>query len=103
MRVKEPFEFMRELFRDGGANYSESQLQSIFDSNKPTTIKLSRHIPVHVLYQTVKERGGKIHFLYDVYMYDQIVWESMAGHRKSSFRVPQKRLTKIERIGSRIR
>jgi len=103
MRVQKPYDFMYALLNNAGNNYSESNLQTIFDSNKPTTIRLKRAIPVHVLYQTVRRDRGKDYFFYDVYMYEQIVYESTAGHKKSSFRVPEKRLTKIERIGARIR
>jgi len=103
MRVKRPYDFMYALLNNAGNSYSESKLQKIFESNKPTTIRLKRSIPVHVLYQTVRRDKGKDHFFYDVYMYEQIVYESTAGHKRSSFRVPAKRLTKIERIGARIR
>jgi len=103
MRVKRPFDFMYALLNDAGNSYSEAKLQKIFESNKPTTIRLKRSIPVHILYQTVRRDRGKDYFFYDVYMYEQIVYESTAGHKKASFRVPEKRLTKIERIGARIR
>jgi murein L,D-transpeptidase YcbB/YkuD len=103
MRVKQPYNFMYALLNNAGNTYSKSHLKKIFDSNKPTTIRLKRSIPVHVLYQTVKRNKGKDYFFYDVYRYEQIVYESTAGHKKSSFRVPTKRLTKIERIGARIR
>ena len=103
MRVQKPYDFMYALLNNAGNSYSESNLQKIFDSNKPTTIRLKRAIPVHILYQTVRRDRGKDYFFYDVYMYEQIVYESTAGHKKPSFRVPEKRLTKIERIGARIR
>jgi len=103
MRVQKPYDFMYALLNNAGNSYSKSNLQKIFDSNKPTTIRLKRSIPVHVLYQTVRRDKGKDHFFYDVYMYEQIVYESTVGHKKASFRVPAKRLTKIERNGARIR
>jgi len=103
MRVQKPYDFMYALLNNAGNHYSKSNLQKIFDSNKPTTIRLKRAVPVHVLYQTVRRDRGKDYFFYDVYMYEQIVYESTAGHKKASFRVPAKRLTKIERIGARIR
>ncbi len=103
MRVQRPYDFMYALLDNAGNSYSRSKLQQIFDSNKPTTIRLKRAIPVHVLYQAVRRDKGKDYFFYDVYMYEQIVYESTAGHKKASFRVPAVRLTKINRIGSRIR
>lgn len=103
MRVQKPYDFMYALLNNAGNSYAKSNLKKIFDSNKPTTIRLKHTIPVHVLYQTVRNDKGKDYFFYDVYMYEQIVYESTAGHKKPSFRVPEKRLTKIERIGARIR
>ena len=103
MRVQKPYDFMYALLNNAGNSYTKSNLQKIFNSNKPTTIRLKHPIPVHVLYQTVRRDKGKDYFFYDVYMYEQIVYESTAGHKKPSFRVPAKRLTKIERIGARIR
>ena len=103
MRVEKPFKFMDELISNAGANISKPKIKSVFASNKPTTVRLKKHVPMHIVYRTVKRVAKKTYFMYDVYMYDQIVWESMNGHKKSTFRVPKKRLTKIERIGSRIR
>ena len=103
MRVKRPYDFMYALLDNAGNSYSAGNLQQIFESNKTTTIRLKRSIPVHVLYQTVRQKQGQEYFFYDVYMYEQIVYESTAGHKKASFRVPEKRLTKVERIGARIR
>jgi len=103
MRVQKPYDFMYALLDNAGNSYSRSKLQQIFDSNKPTTIRLKKAIPVHVLYQTARRDKGKDYFFYDVYMYEQIIYESTAGHKKATFRVPAVRLTKINRIGSRIR
>lgn len=103
MRVQKPFVFMNALLESTHANYSEEKIKNIFASNEPTTIRLKKSIPVHIVYQTVKRSDGKDYFLYDVYMYDQIIWESSAGHRKSTFKVPKQRLTGIKRSGSRIR
>jgi len=103
MRVQKPFELMNTLLKSTNTGYSEAKTKKIFATNKPTNIRLKRAIPVHMVYQTVKRSGGKDYFLYDVYMYDQIVWESSAGHRKSTFKVPKQRLTNIKHIGSRIR
>ncbi|NKQ40108.1 MAG: L,D-transpeptidase family protein [Sulfurovum sp.] len=98
MRVKKPFDFMYELFGNAGNSYSKSKIQSIFATNEPTTIRLKRAVPVYTLYQTVRRSEGKDLFFYDVYMYEQIVRESTAGNKKATFRVPEKRLTKIKRV-----
>ena len=103
MRVKKPFDFMYQLLQNAGSNYDRSKINSIFASKKTTTVRLKHPIPVNIMYQTVRRENGKDYFFYDIYMYEQIVYESTQGHKKASFRVPDTRLTKINRIGSRIR
>jgi murein L,D-transpeptidase YcbB/YkuD len=98
MRVSKPFDFMNILLRHAKGSYTESKIKQIFATNKPTTIRLSRAIPVHVLYNTAYREDGKDYFLYDIYMYDQMIYESSAGHTKSTFTVPKKRLTGIKRV-----
>jgi murein L,D-transpeptidase YcbB/YkuD len=99
MRVGKPFEFMHLLLEHAKGSYSESRIQKILATNKPTTIKLAKPIPVHILYNTVYHEGDKDYFLYDIYMYDQMIYESSAGHIKPTFTVPKKRLTGIKRVG----
>jgi len=102
MRVAKPFDLMNILLRHAKGRYSKSKIQKIFDSNKPATIRISPSIPVHILYNTVYHENGKDYFLYDIYMYDQMIYESSEGHTKRTFTVPKKRLTGIKRV-SRIR
>jgi len=99
MRVGKPFELMNHLLHYAKGSYSPSRIRQILATNKPATIRLRRPIPVHILYRTVYREGGKDHFLYDIYMYDQMIYESSAGHTKPTFTVPKKRLTGIKRIG----
>jgi murein L,D-transpeptidase YcbB/YkuD len=99
MRVSKPFDFMNILLHHAKGSYSPSRIKQIFATNKPTTIRLTQPIPVHVLYQTAYHEKGKDYFLYDIYMYDQMIYESSAGHTKSTFTVPKKRLTGIKRVG----
>jgi murein L,D-transpeptidase YcbB/YkuD len=103
MRVEKPFAFMRKLLRFAKGNYSSTQIQRILDSNKPTTIKLKGSIPVHIVYFTVNKVGKKEYFLYDIYLYDKIIWESMAGHKKRYFRVPKNRLDPLRKPKKRRR
>ncbi len=98
MRVGKPFDFMNILLRHAKGNYSQSRIRQILASNKPTTIKLSPPIPVHIIYNTAYREGGKDYFLYDIYMYEQMIYESSAGHTKPTFTVPKKRLTGIKRV-----
>ena len=96
MRVEKPFELMDLLLEHAKGNYSQSDIEEIFASNKPTTIKLSKPIPVHILYFTVYEEDGLAYFKNDIYMYDQIIYESSQGHKKATFTVPKKRLITIK-------
>jgi murein L,D-transpeptidase YcbB/YkuD len=97
MRVERPFDFMEILLRYARKPYSREEIQRILDSNQPTTIRLKRAIPVHIVYFTVRREGKKDYFFYDIYLHDQIIWESMAGHKKASFRVPKNRLDPLRK------
>ncbi len=97
MRVEKPFDFMEILLQYARKPYSPGQIQEILASNRPTTIRLKKSIPVHIVYFTVRREHGKDLFLYDIYLYDQIIWESMPGHKKATFRVPSKRLDPLHK------
>ncbi len=99
MRVGKPFDFMNILLRHAKGRFNDAALKQIFATNEPTTIKLAKPIPVHILYRTVFREEGRDYFLYDIYMYDQMIYESSAGHTKRTFAVPKKRLTGIKRVG----
>ncbi len=77
MRVGKPFDFMYKLLRFAKGSYSRATIKRILDSNKPTTIKLRRSIPVHILYFTVDKVGKKEYFLYDIYLYAQKLFGSL--------------------------
>ncbi len=99
MRVGKPLDFMKLLLRHAKRDYSEAQIRRIFASNKPATIRLAQPIPVHIVYNTVYREGDKDYFLYDIYMYEQMIYESSEGHTKPTFTVPKKRLTAVKRVG----
>ncbi|ADV47360.1 L,D-transpeptidase family protein [Nitratifractor salsuginis] len=103
MRVAKPFDFMDLLLHYARGNYSEGKIQEILASNKPTTIRLKKAIPVHIVYFTVRREGKKDYFFYDIYLYDKMIWESMEGHKKASFRVPEKRLNPLRKERKRRR
>jgi len=66
---------------------------------KPTTIKLTKAIPVHILYFTVYKEDGLAYFKNDIYLYNQMIWESSAGHKKSTFKIPSKRFIDVKKNG----
>jgi len=99
MRVEKPFELMHVLLDHAKGSYSQSDIDEILETNKPTTIKLSSSIPVHILYFTVYEEDGLAYFKNDIYLYDQIIEESVPGNKKSTFSVPKKRMISVKKQG----
>jgi len=103
MRLKRPFDFMYLLLQYADKKYDDEKIRTIFESNRPTTIRLKKSIPVHIVYFTVRTENGKDYFFYDIYLHDQIIWESMSGHKKSTFKVPEKRLDPLRKKKKRKR
>lgn len=97
MRVKEPFALLETLLENAKGSYSQGDIDDIFETNKPTTIKLSRKVPVHMVYFTVYEEDGHAYFKHDIYMYDTIIQESVAGNRKASFSIPKNRMISVKK------
>jgi len=102
MRVKKPFDLMDILLQYARGSYSQEKIESILESNKTTEIVLKKPIPVYTTYFTAARYGRRDYFFYDIYAYAQIVWESMAGHTKPTFTMPEHRLITIKKRGSRI-
>jgi murein L,D-transpeptidase YcbB/YkuD len=99
MRVDKPFDLMKLLLTHVKGNYSQARIQQILDTMKPATIRLSRPIPVHIVYFTVYKEDGLAYFKNDIYLYDQMIWESSAGHKKATFRIPKKRFIDVRHNG----
>lgn len=99
MRVGKPFELVDTLLEHAKGSYSQSKIDSILETNKPTTIKLSKPVPVHIVYFTVYEEDGLAYFKNDIYLYDKIIEESVAGNKKSTFSVPKKRMISVKKQG----
>jgi len=97
MRVDKPFNLMKVLLNNVIGEYSQEKIDGILDSMKPTTIKLSKPIPVHILYFTVYKEDGLAYFKNDIYLYDQMIWESSAGHKKPTFSIPKKRFIDVKK------
>jgi len=101
MRVERPFDLMHTLLDHAKGSYSQSNINDILETNKPTTIKLSRAIPVHILYFTVYEEDGLAYFKNDIYLYDKIIEESVQGHTKKTFSIPKKRMISVKKQGAK--
>ena len=97
MRVDKPFDLMNILLTHVKGSYSEARIQEILDTMKPTTLKLTKSIPVHILYFTVYKEDGLAYFKNDIYLYDQMIWESSTGHKKATFKIPPKRFIDVNK------
>lgn len=97
VRVENPFEFTNILLRNNSDSYPPERIEQILSTNEPTTVRLTKHIPVHLLYFTVHKRDAMAFFDYDIYMYDQIIFESTQGNYKQTFKVPEKRMISVEK------
>ncbi|RLA74490.1 MAG: murein L,D-transpeptidase [Epsilonproteobacteria bacterium] len=97
MRVDKPFDFMNILLDHVKGHYSQERIQQILDTMKSTTLKLSKAIPVHILYFTVYKEDGLAYFKNDIYLYDQMIWESSTGHKKETFKIPDKRFIDVNK------
>jgi len=97
MRVEKPFEFMDILLEHAKRSYSRSDIEEIITTDKPTTIRLRKPVPVHILYFTVYEEDGLAYFKNDIYLYDKIIEESVEGHKKDTFTVPEKRMVSVKK------
>jgi len=97
MRVDKPFNLMRVLLEHTKEEYNQEKIDEILESMKTTTIKLTQPIPVHILYFTVYKEDGLAYFKNDIYLYDQMIWESSAGQKKSTFKIPKKRFIDVKK------
>ena len=97
MRVEKPFKLMDILLTHSKKSYSQNEINDIIQTNKPTTIKLTKSIPVHILYFTVYKEDGLAYFKHDIYLYDKIIEESVEGHKKSTFSIPEKRMISVKK------
>lgn len=97
VRVSRPFDLVNTLLRYAKGNYTQERIDSIIASDKTTSIRLSKSIPVHILYFTVYEEDGLAYFKNDIYLYDKMIEESTQGNRKLSFKIPEKRMVSIKK------
>lgn len=97
MRVDKPFELMDILLENSKKSYTRSDIEKIIETNKPATIRLDRPVPVHMLYFTVYEEDGLAYFKNDVYLYDNIIEESVDGNKKATFTIPKNRMISVKK------
>jgi len=97
MRVDKPFKLMDILLENAKKNYSRSDIENIIATNKPKTIRLRKSVPVHMIYFTAYEEDGLAFFKHDVYMFDKIIEESVAGHKKATFTLPKNRMISVKK------
>jgi len=99
MRVDKPFELLDLVIQNAKGSYSKEKIQEILDSNKPTTVRLRKPIPVHIVYFTVYEEDGLAYFKNDIYSYDKIIEESVPYNRKNTFTLPKQKMAPVKSNG----
>ena len=77
IRVEKPFE-LAELLLDNPAKWSRETFKTIIASKEPHTITLPEHIPVLLLYWTVRvDQDDTVYFKKDPYNRDKAVLEGL--------------------------
>jgi murein L,D-transpeptidase YcbB/YkuD len=97
MRLEKPFKLLYTVLVHAKKKYSEEKIQHILKTNKPTTIKLKKAIPIHILYFTVYKEDGLAYFKNDIYLYDKIIEESTEENKKETFNIPKKRMISVKK------
>lgn len=97
MRLEKPFDLVTLLLEHVRKSYSQSEIDEILESNEPTTLGFKQTVPVHIIYFTVYEEDGLAYFKNDIYLYDKIIEESVAGNKKSTFTIPKKRMISVKK------
>jgi murein L,D-transpeptidase YcbB/YkuD len=97
MRVDKPFKLLNILLENAKGSYSQEKIDTILESNKPTTVRLKKSVPVHILYFTVYEEDGLAFFKNDIYSYDKIIEESVPYNKKSSFILPKRKMIAVDK------
>jgi murein L,D-transpeptidase YcbB/YkuD len=97
IRVDRPFELADFILRHAKKHYTPEEIKEILSTDEPVTVRLKTPVPIHILYFTVYVEDGVPYFKYDIYMYDKIIEESTAGHRKETFEIPKNRLITIKK------
>ncbi len=92
MRINDPYGFYRAISSYLNTN---EDVESIVASEKRRRITLKRKLPVHIVYFTLEFENGAPKFMYDAYMYDQMIEESTSGNIKRDFYVPEVRLQEV--------
>ncbi len=76
IRVQNPVDLAALVLRDS-VRWSKERILAAIKGGKTKTIFLSKWIPVYILYQTVTDEGGELHFLDDVYNRDDRVLKAL--------------------------
>lgn len=76
IRVENPFDLAEQLL--GGDGWNQAKFQEVLDSKETKTVRLSKPMPVLLLYWTAMVNpDGVVHFYNDVYSRDQRIVEAL--------------------------
>ncbi len=94
IRVSRPVALAVYVLQDMKKHLDEKQLQQLIDAGKRKVILLSRRIPVHILYRTVRadRDGSKVFFFPDIYGRDALLARALFARKPlSQCRYPQEK------------
>ncbi len=92
IRVSRPLDLAVYLLKDTKKPLDREQLQQLIDAGKRKVILLSRQIPVHILYRTVRAvgDGSEVFFYPDIYGRDALLARALFARKPlSQCRYPQ--------------
>lgn len=72
IRVQDPLELAEYLLADQ-PEWTRARIQQVIDAGVERTVRLTRPVPVHLLYWTAWAEGGVVHFRDDIYGRDRTV------------------------------
>ncbi len=76
VRVQNPVDLAVLVLRDS-VSWSKDKILAAIKGGKTRTLFLSKWIPVYILYLTITDEGGKLHFLDDIYNRDDRVLKAL--------------------------
>lgn len=78
VRVEDVLE-LAEYLLDNQENYGEKEIEEILESEKTTTIKVTKSVKVHHFYWTAWREENKIQFADDIYKLDQEIFQKLTN------------------------
>jgi murein L,D-transpeptidase YcbB/YkuD len=79
IRVEEPVALAKFVLQDD-PEWSEQRIRDAMTRGQSSTVRLKEPLPVVIAYSTVVVKGGKPHFLRDLYGHDRLLDQALRQH-----------------------